>query len=180
MFTSITFVIVLGILAFVIVLGVLVFVHELGHFVVAKLANVKVLEFGFGYPPRLFGIRRGETLYSLNLLPLGGFVKMVGEEDPTDPRSMASKPAWVRFLILVAGSAMNALLPLVLFTLFIGPFLTPINRADGRLSIRRAYTPAELRDVAEQALKGTRATIRQTVSPYRARQILDICYSDRE
>ena len=105
----------LTIITFLIILGIVVLVHELGHFVTAKAANVKVLEFGFGFPPRLFGIRRGETLYSLNLLPLGGFVKMEGEEDPSHPRSLASKPVWVRFLVLVAGPGMNALLPLVLF-----------------------------------------------------------------
>ena len=104
-------------LTFLGVLSVLVFAHELGHFVTAKRAGIKVQEFGFGYPPRLFGIRRGETLYSINLLPLGGFVKMLGENgSPTEPGSFASKSKRVRALVLVAGSGMNLLLVPVLFS----------------------------------------------------------------
>lgn len=68
------------IIVFFIVLSILVLIHECGHFIAAKKNGVKVEEFGFGLPPRLFGIRRGETLYSLNLLPFGGFVKVFGEE----------------------------------------------------------------------------------------------------
>lgn len=106
----------LGPVAFVVLLGLLVYVHELGHFVMAKRAGVKVEEFAFGYPPRLVGIRRGETLYSLNLLPLGGFVRMLGEEDPTEPRSLARAPRLKRVAILVAGPAMNLLFAFFLFT----------------------------------------------------------------
>jgi regulator of sigma E protease len=124
----------LTVIAFIIVLGILVFVHELGHFIVAKLSNVKVLEFGFGYPPRLFGIRKGETTYSINLLPLGGFVKMLGEEDPSQPRSLAAKPAWIRFLVLVAGSGMNVLLPLVLFTVL---FMIPQTKIVGHVTVQQ-------------------------------------------
>jgi len=100
---------------FVLMLGVLVLVHELGHFITAKRAGVKVQEFGVGYPPRLFAIKRGETEYSVNLLPLGGFVKLLGEEDPTEERSLASKGIGTRLIVLSAGSVMNALLPFVLF-----------------------------------------------------------------
>lgn len=103
------------ILYFFLVLGFLVLVHELGHFATAKAFGIKVLEFGFGYPPRLFGIRRGETLYSFNLLPLGGFVKLHGEEDNTDPRSLASKKISTRLIVLSAGSLMNLLLPVFIF-----------------------------------------------------------------
>ena len=110
------------ILAFIAVLGVVVLVHELGHFTAAKLAGVRVLEFGVGFPPRLLGIRRGETLYSINALPFGGFVRMPGEDDPTEPGSVAGRSPLVRLIILVAGSAMNGLLPVVLFTIF---FLLP-------------------------------------------------------
>ena len=63
------------------VLAFLIFVHELGHFLTAKWFGIKVLEFGFGFPPRLFGIRRGETIYSINWIPLGGFVRMLGEDN---------------------------------------------------------------------------------------------------
>ena len=106
-----------GILSFVVVLLVLVVVHELGHFTVAKLAKVRVLEFGVGFPPRVLSRQWGDTTYSLNLLPLGGFVRMVGEEDPTDPASLAHRSAPIRLAVLTAGSAMNALLPLLLFTI---------------------------------------------------------------
>ncbi|GAH93737.1 unnamed protein product, partial [marine sediment metagenome] len=75
----------------VIALSVIVLVHELGHFVTAKAAGVRVEEFGLGYPPKLFGIKRGETVYSLNAIPFGGFTKLTGEEDPSSPRSLASK-----------------------------------------------------------------------------------------
>ena len=110
------------ILSFIVVLGVVLFVHEFGHFAVAKLARVRVLEFGMGFPPRLLSFKRGDTVYSLNLFPLGAFVKMVGEEDPTDPDSLARRPAWVRLAIMAAGPAMNALLPVVLLTIF---FMVP-------------------------------------------------------
>ena len=104
------------ILIFLAVLGALVAAHELGHFVVAKLAGIRVQEFGFGFPPRVAGYRRGETLYSVNLLPLGGFVKMVGENGgSTDPRAFSSKSLGVRARVLMAGSAMNLALAPLLF-----------------------------------------------------------------
>jgi regulator of sigma E protease len=114
-------------------LTVLVLVHELGHFLFAKAFHIKVLEFGFGFPPRLFSIRRGETLYSINLFPLGGFVKLLGEEDPSDPRSLAGKSAWVRSLVLGAGSFMNLLLPLLIFTLL---FSIPQDTVQGKVEIQ--------------------------------------------
>src|SRR4051812_2269162 len=100
--------ILLTILIFVVILGLLVFVHELGHFVMAKRAGMKVDEFGFGFPPRLFGVKKGETIYSINWIPLGGFVKIVGENgDSTEPGSFANKPFWPRFAVLIAGVTMN-------------------------------------------------------------------------
>ena len=75
-----------GWLLIVPVLGFLIFIHELGHFATAKWFGIKVTEFGFGFPPRIFGIRYGDTVYSLNWIPLGGFVRMVGEEDPVPSR----------------------------------------------------------------------------------------------
>ncbi len=101
---------------FVVVLTILLIIHEAGHFFVAKAAGVKVLEFGVGFPPRLLGLRHGETVYSLNAVPFGAFVKMAGEEDPTEARSLAGKSAGVRLLVLGAGPFMNALLAVVLFT----------------------------------------------------------------
>ena len=98
-------------------LAVVIIAHELGHFATAKAFGVKVEEFGVGFPPRIFGIKRGETLYSLNAIPLGGFTKMAGEEDPKVERSLASKGVGPRIVILAAGSLMNLLLPLLLFSI---------------------------------------------------------------
>ncbi len=95
---------------------VLVLAHEFGHFITAKATGVQIQEFGIGFPPRIWGIKRGETLYSINALPLGGFVKLAGEEDPKIPRSLASKGYGTRVLVLAAGSIMNILLPIVLFS----------------------------------------------------------------
>jgi len=106
------------ILTFVIILGVLVFVHELGHFAVARKFGIKVDEFGFGFPPRMFGIKRGDTLYSINWIPLGGFVKIKGEagEGKDQQDSFAAKPAWKRILVLSAGVTMNFILAFFLYT----------------------------------------------------------------
>ena len=104
-------------LLFIAVLLPLVIVHELGHFTVAKLFGIKVLEFGVGIPPRAFGFRRGETEYTVNWAPVGGFVRMLGEEDPTDPRSFAAQSALKRIAVLAAGATMNAIAPIVLLTI---------------------------------------------------------------
>lgn len=104
------------IIAFAAILVVLIIAHELGHLAAAKMVGVKVEEFGLGFPPRVFAIKRGETEYSLNLIPLGGFCRMLGEEDPKETRSLASKNKRTRILVLSAGSLMNVLLPVVLFT----------------------------------------------------------------
>ncbi len=110
-------------LAAVPIFALMVLVHEFGHFIVAKRAGIRVEEFGIGFPPRLFGIRRGETLYSINALPIGGFVRMPGENGETtdangavDPRSFAVKSARARAAVLLAGVAMNLLLAIVLFS----------------------------------------------------------------
>ncbi len=124
------------------VLGVLVFVHELGHFATARAFGIKVTEFGFGFPPRMFGVRYGETLYSLNWIPIGGFVRMVGEEDPTEPGSFAGKGVGVRMLVLVAGAAMNVALPVVIFTAL---FMLPHDEFVGAVTISSVSpgSPAE-------------------------------------
>jgi regulator of sigma E protease len=104
---------------FILILGGLVIIHEIGHFVTARLAKVKVLEFGIGFPPRAKVMRSGgETLYTLNWLPIGGFVKLEGEDgnDADDPRSFASQRYLTKMLILVAGVVMNVVLAFVIFT----------------------------------------------------------------
>ncbi len=105
-------------IVFIFILGLLVFVHEFGHFIVARKNGVKVEEFGFGFPPRIFGIRRGETIYSINWIPLGGFVKIKGEtgENKEDPDSFAHKKIWQRAMILASGVLMNFVLAAVLLS----------------------------------------------------------------
>jgi len=98
------------------VLSVLLITHELGHYITAKATGVRVEEFGLGFPPRLFSFKRGETRYSLNAIPFGGFNKLTGEEDPKDPRSLAGKSRGVRLLVISAGSLMNFLLAILLFS----------------------------------------------------------------
>jgi len=105
------------ILPFVGVLVVLIIAHELGHYITAKLTGVKVLEAGLGYPPRIWGFTWRDTIYSINWLPLGGFCRLLGEEDPSNPGSLAAKPRWIRLLVLAAGSGMNFILPILLFAI---------------------------------------------------------------
>jgi regulator of sigma E protease len=108
-----------SILIFLLVLSILVLVHELGHFLVARRLGVMVEEFGFGLPPRLLGVNIKGTLYSLNLLPFGGFVRLHGEdpsEKPEHPRkSFLGKSKKVRFAIVIAGVVMNFLLAILAF-----------------------------------------------------------------
>ncbi|MDP3994736.1 MAG: M50 family metallopeptidase [bacterium] len=110
---------------FFLVLSVLIVVHELGHFIMARRFGVWVEEFGFGLPPRIFGKKIGETLYSLNLLPFGGFVKLHGEDSPAggdekikDPnRAFIKKNKKTRFTIITAGVVMNFLLAIISFAI---------------------------------------------------------------
>ncbi|MEX0917278.1 MAG: site-2 protease family protein [Candidatus Paceibacterota bacterium] len=113
----------MSILLFFIILFVLVLVHELGHFLIAKRAGIRVDEFGIGFPPRLFGKKIGETLYSFNLLPIGGFVKIFGEnpsEEATSgsdsERSFVNKSKWAQIAVLFGGVLFNVLFAWVLFT----------------------------------------------------------------
>ena len=145
--------ILLTILVFIFILGLLIFVHELGHFVMAKRAGMKVDEFGFGFPPRMFGIRRGETLYSINWIPLGGFVKILGEDNHAsiDPRSFSNKGFWPRFSVLIAGVAMN--LVLAWFLLFLGLSVvgTPVEVREGQdLGSAKIVGDAQLAIIAVQ------------------------------
>ncbi len=106
------------ILIFIIILGILVFVHELGHFMVARWSGVAVEEFGFGFPPRLIGWKRGPTIYSLNWIPFGGFVRLQGEQDDQQqrPDSFVAAKYSRQFAIMIAGVLMNALLAWALLT----------------------------------------------------------------
>ncbi|MDP2389356.1 MAG: site-2 protease family protein, partial [Acidobacteriota bacterium] len=108
-------------LAFLFVLGVLVFIHELGHFLLARYNGVKVLTFSLGFGPKILKFQRGDTEYCISIIPLGGYVKMAGE-NPDDPKTGAddeflSKSKWQRFQILIAGPAMNLILAVVLLAI---------------------------------------------------------------
>jgi regulator of sigma E protease len=110
-----------SILAFVFVLGVLIFVHELGHFLLARRIGVRVLTFSLGFGPKLIGFRRGDTEYCISAVPLGGYVKMAGE-NPDDPRTGASdeflsKSKWQRFQVLVMGPVMNLALAVIVMAI---------------------------------------------------------------
>jgi len=110
----------LTIVSFVLVMGIIVFFHELGHFLVAKRSGIVVEEFGFGYPPRLLKLgERDGTVYTINAIPFGGFVRMRGEDDPTLAGSFASAPRGRRAATLLAGAFMNLVLAVVLFATYV-------------------------------------------------------------
>ena len=114
-------------LAIIPILSLLMLVHELGHFITARRAGVVVQEFGFGLPPRIFGYEYKGVIYSLNWIPFGAFVKMLGEEDPSSPGSFASKSKLTRSIILAAGSAMNFITAVVVFAIaYMTGWPTPI------------------------------------------------------
>jgi regulator of sigma E protease len=131
---------------FVLFIGALVFFHELGHFLIAKLCDVKVLKFSLGFGPKLLGFTRGETEYVVSALPLGGFVKMLGEvpgsEVPPEeaPRAFNNKPVWQRAAIVLAGPVFNFGLALVVYYgIFAGGFLAA---GDTRLGLVDVGEPA--------------------------------------
>ena len=128
----------MDLIIFIVALSVLVLVHELGHFLMAKWNGIRVEEFGLGLPPMIFGRRIGETIYSLNALPIGGFVRMYGE-DPSfieelgrkkgektgKNRSFLYKKPWQKLLVVVGGVAMNLVLAVVIFTVVYGVLGVP-------------------------------------------------------
>lgn len=105
----------IGIIKIAFLLGFLIFIHEAGHFTVAKLFDVKVTQFALGFGPTLLKKKFGETSYELKLIPLGGFVNMLGEEEPVeDSRAYNKKKKWQRILILLAGGSVNIIFGLIL------------------------------------------------------------------
>lgn len=123
---------ILTLIVFLVILSILVLIHEGGHFFAAKKLGIKVEEFGFGLPPRVFGIKKGETIYSLNLLPIGGFVKLYGEDEEIKSqkfRAFYGRPVWQRALVVVAGVVMNFILAVLVFSfLFTQGMLIPKDR----------------------------------------------------
>ena len=114
----------------ILMFGILIALHEFGHFITAKLLGVRVNEFAIGMGPLLFSTQKGETQYSLRAIPMGGFCAMEGEDDASDdPRAFSNKPAWRKFIILVAGSFMNFLTGFVLLALLLAQntfFVVPV------------------------------------------------------
>ncbi|TFH34521.1 MAG: RIP metalloprotease, partial [Anaerolineales bacterium] len=101
---------------FLLVLGTLILGHELGHFIAARLRGVKVDEFGIGFPPRILTLfQAGGTRYTLNWIPLGGFVRTAGEDDPDVPDGLAASSKITRTLVLLAGPAANVILAFFAF-----------------------------------------------------------------
>ncbi len=127
---------------FLLMITGLVLAHEAAHFATARLFGVRVLEFGVGFPPRMGAVRWGETIYSVNWLPLGGFVRLLGEEDPEDPRSLAAQARWKRFIVLVSGAVANLLLPVLLFAV---AYMVPHEESAARAVIAEVVpgAPAE-------------------------------------
>ena len=110
----------IAIVSVAVILGFMILIHEFGHYAVAKLLGVRVEQFAIGFGKRLVGFRKGETDYRINAIPLGGYVKMSGENpmdrDTDDPREFVNHSRWHRFLIAIAGPVMNILLAIVLLT----------------------------------------------------------------
>ncbi len=136
-------------LIFLLILMLLVLIHEAGHFFIAKWLGIKVEEFGFGFPPRAFSIKKGETLYSINWLPIGGFVKLYGEDEAGGGkikpsaishqlsadlgRAFFARPAWQRVLVVFAGVVMNFLLAVVIISYLYG--VTGVSVPGDKVSI---------------------------------------------
>ncbi|MEO8539183.1 MAG: M50 family metallopeptidase [bacterium] len=139
-----------AVVPFVSLLLILVLIHEFGHFLAAKAFGIKVLEFGIGFPPKAKTLfTKGETEYTLNWLPIGGFVRLLGEEDPTDPRSLAAAPRWQRLTVMAAGVLMN--LVLAVFLLGVS-FMVPRERS---LSQAQIAEVAPGSPAAEAKITGT-------------------------
>lgn len=130
--------ILLFIISFLFVFGLVVLIHELGHFLAAKTSGLNVEEFGFGYPPRAISKKIGETIYSINWIPFGGFVKILGEEgnEVANPRSLAAKSKLVKAKVMGAGIFMNLVLAIVIFSIlyFVG-FLPIVPGMDSHIGV---------------------------------------------
>jgi len=124
----------ISILIFLTILIAVIVIHELGHFITAKRSKVKVEELGLGFPPRVLSVKRGETIYSLNLIPIGGFCRMAGEDDPDVPNGLGQKRVRTRLLVLGAGSLFMLLFPIILLPL---AYMIPMERPveDGGIQV---------------------------------------------
>lgn len=134
---------------FVLTFTAIIAVHEFGHYLTARLLGMKVLEFAFGFPPKVLSIVHGGIAYSINAIPFGGFVRILGQDDFSihqegegDPRAFTSKPWWAQAIVLVAGVSMNVVLALVVLTIAFASGTTAPN-GDVRVDQVAAGSPAE-------------------------------------
>lgn len=127
----------------VVVLSVLVLVHELGHFIAAKATHCYVEEFGLGFPPRIWGKKVGETIYSINWIPFGGFNKISGEVDPEAPRALAARSHAVRSLVISGGIILNLLFPFLLLSV---AYMVPHQVVNGTVVVQEISqdSPAQM------------------------------------
>lgn len=150
----------LGVIIAVLVFGLIIFVHELGHFTAAKASGMKVNEFALGMGPRLLSFQRGETVYALRLLPVGGFVSVEGEDESSDhSRSFGSRKLWQRFVFVAAGACMNLLLGFILAVIYINGYTSlPTTVID---SFREGAVSSETLQVGDEirAINGRRIYI---------------------
>lgn len=149
--------IILFIVSFLFVFGLLVLVHEFGHFIVAKISKVGVLEFGFGFPPAIYKKKIGETVYSINAIPFGGFVKLLGEDgsQKDNPRSLSVQSNLTKAKIISAGVVMNMVLAWFIFSsLYIVGFHSLIPGTENHLGVKEHTYIAEVEKGTPAAEKG--------------------------
>lgn len=131
----------LTIIIFIFILGILVFVHEMGHFIAAKLAKIKVEEFAFGFPPKVWSKKKGETVYAINAIPIGGYVKMLGEsEESQSKRSFSQKKPGVRAAVSIAGVLMNITLAWLILTIGFTVGMSPLVSAPDSIPGKKLST----------------------------------------
>jgi regulator of sigma E protease len=134
----------MSIILFILILGALIFVHELGHFLLAKKNGIRVDEFAVGFPPKIFGFKKGETTYALNLIPFGGYVKIFGENpddeslDPDAKDSFPNQSKWVQAAVLVAGVVFNVIFAWFLFFIVLMSGMPAIVTDENRTDIENA------------------------------------------
>lgn len=128
----------MGIIIAIIIFGLIVTVHEFGHFICAKLSGIRVLEFSIGMGPKIIQKKKGETMYSLRLLPVGGFCAMEGEDDETDDaRGFRNAKLWKRMIVLVAGALMNFVLGFITLIIMVSMMEeVPTTKISGFAGIR--------------------------------------------
>lgn len=150
----------MNIFIFFVILLVLVLIHEAGHFFAAKWAKMRVDEFAFGFPPKLFSVKRGETEYSFNALPIGGFVRIYGENalgnNQPPARSFSAAPKWKQLIVLVAGVVMNVFLALILI---ISTYLIGTQVSEGIIPLEKIQNPKTMVAYVQEGAPAAKAGI---------------------